>query len=114
MNPQLALSTRRHFLRGVGVTLSLPWLESMGGLLHACVGVATAFLPPLVLVTETKGRSKDSSMQLHARPSNYVRPGRPDHLKDLSGSIKSLPMAVLTNSRTAACSEIVAAASTGC
>lgn len=35
MNPNLALSTRRNFLRGVGVTLSLPWLESMGGLLHA-------------------------------------------------------------------------------
>ncbi len=35
MNTHLALSTRRHFLRGVGVTLSLPWLESMGGLLHA-------------------------------------------------------------------------------
>ena len=35
MNPNLALSTRRHFLRGVGITLSLPWLESMGGILHA-------------------------------------------------------------------------------
>ena len=35
MNPNLALSTRRHFLRGVGITLSLPWLESLGGLLHA-------------------------------------------------------------------------------
>ena len=35
MNPHLALSTRRHFLRGVGITLSLPWLESLGGILHA-------------------------------------------------------------------------------
>lgn len=35
MNPNLALSTRRHFLRGVGITLSLPWLESLGGILHA-------------------------------------------------------------------------------
>ncbi|WP_166442801.1 DUF1552 domain-containing protein [Phragmitibacter flavus] len=35
MNPPLALSTRRHFLRGVGISLGLPWLESMGGILHA-------------------------------------------------------------------------------
>lgn len=35
MNPHLALSTRRNFLRGVGITLSLPWLESLGGILHA-------------------------------------------------------------------------------
>jgi len=35
MKPDLALSSRRNFLRGVGITLSLPWLESLGGLLHA-------------------------------------------------------------------------------
>jgi len=35
MNPQPALSTRRSFLRGVGITLSLPWLESLGGIAHA-------------------------------------------------------------------------------
>jgi hypothetical protein len=35
MNPQPALSTRRNFLRGVGITLGLPWLESLGGIAHA-------------------------------------------------------------------------------
>jgi hypothetical protein len=35
MNPQPALSTRRTFLRGAGITLSLPWLESLGGIAHA-------------------------------------------------------------------------------
>jgi len=35
MNPSIALSTRRNFLRGIGVTLALPWFESMGGLVHA-------------------------------------------------------------------------------
>ncbi|MFM7607164.1 MAG: DUF1552 domain-containing protein [Prosthecobacter sp.] len=35
MNPQPALSTRRNFLRGAGVMLSLPWLESLGGIVHA-------------------------------------------------------------------------------
>lgn len=35
MNTQPALATRRSFLYGAGVTLSLPWLESLGGIAHA-------------------------------------------------------------------------------
>ena len=35
MNPSPALSTRRSFLCGAGVALSLPWLESLGGIAHA-------------------------------------------------------------------------------
>ena len=35
MNPHSALATRRTFLRGAGVALSLPWLESLGGIVHA-------------------------------------------------------------------------------
>jgi hypothetical protein len=35
MNPQTALTTRRSFLCGAGVALSLPWLESLGGIAHA-------------------------------------------------------------------------------
>lgn len=35
MNQQPALSTRRNFLRGTGIMLSLPWLESLGGIVHA-------------------------------------------------------------------------------
>jgi hypothetical protein len=35
MNFSPALSTRRNFLRGAGVALSLPWLESLGGIVHA-------------------------------------------------------------------------------
>jgi hypothetical protein len=35
MNFSPALSTRRNFLRGAGVALSLPWLESLGGIAHA-------------------------------------------------------------------------------
>ena len=35
MNPQPAFSTRRNFLRGAGITLGLPWLESLGGIAHA-------------------------------------------------------------------------------
>lgn len=35
MNTQPALSTRRSFLHGAGITLALPWLESLGGIAHA-------------------------------------------------------------------------------
>jgi hypothetical protein len=35
MNLSTALSTRRTFLCGSGVALSLPWLESLGGITHA-------------------------------------------------------------------------------
>jgi hypothetical protein len=35
MNTQPALFTRRSFLRGAGITLTLPWLESLGGIAHA-------------------------------------------------------------------------------
>jgi len=35
MNPQPALASRRRFLRGAGVAVCLPWLESLGGIVHA-------------------------------------------------------------------------------
>lgn len=35
MNTQPALATRRTFLRGAGITLTLPWLESLGGIANA-------------------------------------------------------------------------------
>jgi hypothetical protein len=35
MNPSPAFTTRRHFLYGAGIALSLPWLESLGGIAHA-------------------------------------------------------------------------------
>ncbi|QDU25044.1 hypothetical protein ETAA8_01050 [Anatilimnocola aggregata] len=35
MNTQPALASRRSFLRGAGVALGLPWLESLGGIAHA-------------------------------------------------------------------------------
>ena len=35
MEPYPAFSNRRNFLRGTGVALGLPWLESLGGIAHA-------------------------------------------------------------------------------
>lgn len=34
-HPQSALSSRRRFLEAAGITLGLPWLESLGGIVHA-------------------------------------------------------------------------------
>jgi carboxyl-terminal processing protease len=81
-----------------------------GGLLPTCVGVAGAFLPANMLILETKGRTKNSSMRLSANPNNYTRSGAPDLLRGLPASIKAVPMAVLVNHGSAACAEIVAAA----
>jgi carboxyl-terminal processing protease len=74
------------------------------------VGVAAAFLPANALILETKGRTRNSSMRLSANPNNYARTGAPDLLRGLPASIKTIPMAVLVNHGSAACSEIVAAA----
>jgi carboxyl-terminal processing protease len=90
--------------------LILDMRSNPGGLLPACVGVAAAFLPANALILETKGRTKNSSMRLSANPNNYTRSGAPDLLRGLPASIKAVPMAVLVNHGSAACSEIVAAA----
>ena len=66
MTPQPAFSTRRNFLRGTGVTLSLPWLESLCGIAHA----AEAGKEPrrLLLIW-----SKPSSAQPHTRTIRHKR-----------------------------------------
>jgi len=66
MNPHLTLCSRRQFLRGTGITLSLPWLESMGGLLHA----ADAEKEPrrLLLVCLPLGIFRDAIIPKEAGP----------------------------------------------
>ena len=58
MNIQPALATRRSFLCGAGVTLCLPWLESLGGIVHA----AEAGIEPrrLLLICLPLGIYRDS------------------------------------------------------
>jgi hypothetical protein len=48
MNPAFPRSSRRHFLRGVGVTLALPWLESLP-FARGLAASSTANTPPLRL-----------------------------------------------------------------
>src|SRR5262245_2798712 len=45
----LRLASRRHFLRGVGVALALPWLESLPAFAQAATAAAKANTPPLRL-----------------------------------------------------------------
>jgi C-terminal peptidase prc len=98
--------------RFAGVVLDLR--GNPGGLFHSCIGVSAAFLPESALVVETRGRARDSTQRLHAKPQDYRRgtgrrpwdPPAPSY----ADAVRSAPLAVLVNRRSAACSEIVAAA----
>jgi carboxyl-terminal processing protease len=91
-----------------GVILDLR--NNQGGLLTACVGVSGAFLPVSALVVQTRGRTADASRRYYARPEDYLRGTRRDPVRELPRQIKSVPVIVLVNSKSAACSEIVVAA----
>ena len=79
MNPQPALSTRRTFLRGAGITLGLPWLESLGGIVHA----AEAAEEPrrLLLVCLPLGIYRDSFIPKQSGASYEL----PEYLAPLAG-----------------------------
>ena len=91
-----------------GIILDLR--NNSGGLLYMAVGVAAAFLPADVLISETRGRTMNSSLRLYARAEHYNRPGRPDPLSALPRGVKTVPMAVLVNHGSASGAEIVVAA----
>ena len=91
--------------------LILDLRNNPGGLLNACVAVSAAFLPQGSLVVYTDGRTEDSKMRLTASPENYLRGRiREDYMRKLPSQVKTVPLAVLVNHKSAACSEIVAAA----
>jgi len=90
--------------------LVLDLRNNPGGLLDAAVGVSAAFLPKDKLVVYTEGRIEDSQMQLSANPRDYARRGKPDYLRSVPESYKTVPMVVLLNAGSASASEIVAGA----
>lgn len=81
-----------------------------GGLLPVSVGLSAAFLPEKSPVVEIKGRTKDLNLSLRAEKSYYVQGKEPDPLAGLSEDIKTIPLVVVTGSRTSGGCEIIAAA----
>jgi carboxyl-terminal processing protease len=94
-------------LRGIVLDLR----RNPGGLLHTCIGVAAAFLPDKTLVVETRGRTEDNSKRFTTQRADWDRGGwmsRP--FQAIPEAVRNAPLAVLVDRRSAACSEIVAAA----
>ncbi|MEW6689754.1 MAG: S41 family peptidase, partial [Pseudomonadota bacterium] len=100
-------------LRGAAARLAgivLDLRGNPGGLFHSCIGVSAAFLPETALVVETKGRARDSTARYSARAQDYRRSGYGRPVFELREDLRAAPLVVLVNRRSAACSEIVAAA----
>ena len=91
-----------------GVVLDLR--NDPGGLLEGAVAVASAFLPPDVVIVSTDGQIPESKSVLKATPEHYLRRGGSDPLKRLPEAIKKVPLVVLVNEGSASASEIVAGA----
>jgi carboxyl-terminal processing protease len=82
-----------------------------GGLFQSCIGVSAAFLPETAVVVETKGRNQGSNRRYFARSSDYERSAAyASRSKPLPAEVRDVPLVVLVSRRSAACSEIVAAA----
>jgi carboxyl-terminal processing protease len=91
-----------------GIVLDLR--DNPGGLVRGAVAVSAAFLPEDALVVYTKGSSPQSAMRFLANGDRYLRASAPDPLGALSPLVRSLPLVVLVNGRSASAAEIVAGA----
>ncbi len=89
-----------------GIVLDLR--NNPGGLLTSCVAVASVFLPEHEIVVEMRGRTPMNQRKLLARPENDRF--RDASLKTLPYAVRGAPLVLLVNRRSAACSEILAAA----
>ncbi|MBL8338911.1 MAG: S41 family peptidase [Rhodoferax sp.] len=88
--------------------LVLDLRNNPGGVLDAAVGLASAFLPRDTLVLTLRGRAEEANRQFRATPVDYSR--TTDELARLPAWTKTVPVAVLVDSGSAAGSEIVAGA----
>ncbi|MBG6079033.1 S41 family peptidase [Rubrivivax gelatinosus] len=91
-----------------GIVLDLR--NDPGGLLDGAVAIASAFLPPDVVVVSTNGQIADSKATFKAAPEYYLRRSGSDPLKKLPAALKTVPLVVLVNEGSASASEIVAGA----
>jgi len=81
-----------------------------GGVLNDAVAVSAAFLPAGTLVTESRGRDLSANRRFSAVPADYWKDPGADPLANLPLELKSAPVAVLIDRRTASGCEIVASA----
>jgi carboxyl-terminal processing protease len=91
-----------------GIILDLR--DNPGGLLNVAVGIAAAFLPPDVPVVSADGAGQGSRTQLYAAKADYLRGSSSDYLARMPSELRTLPMVVLVNGRSASSAEIVAGA----
>jgi carboxyl-terminal processing protease len=87
--------------------LVLDLRHNPGGLLHTCVGVTGLFLAPNTLVVELRGRNEQNNRRMLARQDDYRSYNRS---VPAPGTFRELPLVVVVNRQSAACSEILAAA----
>jgi carboxyl-terminal processing protease len=105
----LVAQLNERFRREIPKGLVLDLRNSTGGLLNGAVGIAAVFLPPGALVATFSGQSQNSNFSVHASPQDYLRL-ESNYMKTLHPDVKKVALVVLVNERTAAGSEIVAAA----
>lgn len=88
--------------------LVLDLRDNTGGLFNAAIALAAVFLPHGASVAQLDSRV-DGAKTLKALPADYAAFGR-DPLAELPAALKSVPLVVLVNNRSAAGSEIIAGA----
>lgn len=103
----LVAQLNERFQRETPKGLVLDLRNSSGGLLKEAVAIATVFLQDGVLVAKFSGQRQDSNFTMHASPQDYRQS---NYMRTLHPDVKKIAMVVLVNERTAAGSEIVAAA----
>ena len=90
-----------------GIVLDLR--NNSGGLLFSCIALASAFVPESAMVVEMRGRTPSNQRKLYARPADFNGPPRDASIARLAEPLRSAPLAVVVNRRSAACAEILAA-----
>lgn len=107
----LALHLKSLYKQGAVKGLLLDLRGNQGGLLLAGIGVAGVFLPSDSIVVSIDSRVEQDRRTYRATPKDYSRRGdRLGYLDDIPPEIKTVPLVVLVNGKSAAASEIVAGA----
>lgn len=109
--PERLIGTFERLQRENGAPLKglvLDLRDSPGGLLHASISIASAFVGDDALVAKTDGRASDARKSFTAASHEPGRTARmyPNYPKEL----RTIPVVVIVNRGTASGSEIVAAA----